>query len=443
MRRHPPSTDPAQAKADWLETGHVSEPGTPWRLQCRLVTPLLGGGVTAGEVDEAMPVRGAAIRGQLRFWWRVSCSQPGEGSRDLFRRETELWGGIAEAGPTASKVRVRVLSVGRPQLEAAHTYQRDRNQPEKYGSQPTVADWANAYALFPAQGELSTDRRTITKDAKHLARSGLTFELEVRCAGDLAPGEIAEVNTALRWWASFGGLGARSRRGLGAIQVQGLDPVTADDVAGRGGRLVLRPPTKDVTPTWKAAVELLKAFRQGANIGRNPKAPDSKSPVGRSRWPEADAIRALAGCAHPRHKERQVKPDQFPRAAFGLPIVFHFKDAPTNRDRDMRNFDATQFDPEDHVLEPSGTHDRLASPLILRPYWNGSAWQPAALLLPGREKALTQPLKFKGRDHAPQPWPDTEPAAERERLAQLIKPMQGRGSDVLTAFLDFFEKGGR
>lgn len=40
-------------------------------LNCELVTPLYGGGVEAATVDKDMPIRASAIRGQLRFWWRL------------------------------------------------------------------------------------------------------------------------------------------------------------------------------------------------------------------------------------------------------------------------------------------------------------------------------------------------------------------------------------
>ncbi|MEJ2046041.1 MAG: type III-B CRISPR module RAMP protein Cmr1 [Reinekea sp.] len=42
--------------------------------ECELVTPLYGGGIEAGVIDEEMPIRASSIRGQLRFWWRITCS---------------------------------------------------------------------------------------------------------------------------------------------------------------------------------------------------------------------------------------------------------------------------------------------------------------------------------------------------------------------------------
>jgi len=76
-------------------------------LQCKLITPLFGGGVKAGEVDRAMPIRPTAIRGHLRFWWRLLQGQ-GIKPDELFEKECSLWGGISEPAPTASRVAVQV-----------------------------------------------------------------------------------------------------------------------------------------------------------------------------------------------------------------------------------------------------------------------------------------------------------------------------------------------
>jgi CRISPR-associated protein Cmr1 len=187
-------------------------------------------------------------------------------------------------------------------------------------------------------------------------------------------------------------------------------------------------PTHDALAAWRISVDRLRFFRQGANLGRNPRALDSASPVGRSRWPEPDHIRQLAKKNAKRHVPQDPVVEAFPRAGFGLPIIFHFKDP---------------GEPSDHTLQPihpaSGQKaDRMASPLILRPYWDGEHWRPAALLLPGWEGALSPEVGF-GDGPYRRAWPDDP--AERQRLSSLIKPMAGRGDDPLTAFLDYFERG--
>lgn len=41
-------------------------------LEIATITPLFGGGYAARECDELIPVRSAAVRGHLRFWWRAT-----------------------------------------------------------------------------------------------------------------------------------------------------------------------------------------------------------------------------------------------------------------------------------------------------------------------------------------------------------------------------------
>ena len=85
----------------------------------------------------------------------------------------------------------------------------------------------------------------------------------------------------------------------------------------------LQPRTEPIA-AWKRAVETLKDFRQGPGLGRNPDSRPNRP--GRSRWPESDAIRRLTGQWTPRHEPKHAVDGFYPRAAFGLPMVFDFKD---------------------------------------------------------------------------------------------------------------------
>ncbi len=44
--------------------------------QVKVITPIYGGGVKAGEPDKDMPIRASAIRGQLRYWWHPGKKKP-------------------------------------------------------------------------------------------------------------------------------------------------------------------------------------------------------------------------------------------------------------------------------------------------------------------------------------------------------------------------------
>lgn len=101
------------------------------------------------------------------------------------------------------------------------------------------------------------------------------------------------------------------------------------------------------------------------------------------------------------------------------------------------------MDPDDHTLEPADLstdkkRDRMASPLVVRPYWTGERWHPAVLLLPGWKDAIGVPLKFKKQDYRPEAWPTK--AGEQAQLAAQINPMADRGDDPLSAFMAYFQE---
>lgn len=397
MRKANDRLDPQAAQAAW-HGGAADGLDAGWKTyKCKLVTPMYGGGVRAGEVDRASPIRAPSIRGQLRFWWRIACG-PFASSAAMFQRESALWGGIADTGPTASQVTVKVTCA--PVTDA-------QLMPSDAEHDPGVR-----YAFGPA---------TINGVAQWL-RPAYSFSLALRYP--LAVEE--EVQAALRWWASFGGLGARTRRGFGAIQVDELEPLTADAVAAAGGWLRCSGAGGSRAESeWKRAIGRMYDYRQKGGTGRRAGSPRP----GRSFWPEPDQIRRFTGRdANGRHVPEHPAGNCFPRAAFGLPILFEFKGSPG--------------EPQKTELLPAGGEERMASPLILRPYWTGQRWRAAALLLPGWERALSQPLRFKNLGSAPEHWP-VDPQA-RQAAASHIAPMkrggEPRADDPLSAFMQFFEE---
>ena len=405
MRRPNPKIAPEDAHMLW-EKGHQSlHADSVVTAGCELITPMFGGGVTPGKVDRDMPIRASALRGQLRFWWRL-LNGAGRKSTDLFAAESALWGGISSKGPLASQVtlQVRAEPAGNQQLIAK----------SKLGSKLRSFP---SYALILEPG----------KDPK-LLNAGYSFELILRFKRTMKSQQRGQVIEALRWWASFAGVGARTRRGLGAVRVTGGDvdlrPVSIEEVKSRGGRMVPGQSTgTEAVEAWSKAVDALRRFRQEAAVGRNP---GSGNHPGRSRWPEPDTIRRFTKMHAARHVPEHPVDGFYPRAAFGLPLVFHFKDK-------------DKGDPGDWVLEPDGKdRDRMASPLILRPYFDGQQYCPVALLLPDWQERVSMRVGFGSAPAKPGfAWP--EDADDRERLAKDIEPMRGRGADVLSAFMSYFE----
>ena len=399
MRRPDPDIRPERAQEILEAARSAAAPGRTATVRCKLITPMFGGGVTAGEVDRDMPIRAGALRGQLRFWWRL-LNGAGRDSADPFAAEADLWGGISRRGPRAGRVALRVEGAAprERQLKAADDLRIPR------------------YALIRKPG-----------DNPVLLDAGYEFRLILRFERNVTRRQREGAVEALRWWASFGGVGARTRRGFGAVGATDDDveptPVSNADVERLGGELIVGRSAGQAAEAWDNAIEALRRFRQGAGVGRNP---GRGGRPGRSRWPEADTIRRLFGTHAPQHRPAHPVDGFYPRAAFGLPLVFHFRD---KGDPGGRGHDGL-------VLAPDG-RERMASPLILRPRVDGRRYRPAALLLPGREDRLGVRVGLdSGRGGAA--WPEN--ADERRRPATLVEPMNGRGTDALSAFMRFFEE---
>ncbi len=406
-------TKQAEAILSQLEAGAKEVEQEKWhKYKIEVITPIFGGGVKAGVPDTQMPIRASAIRGQLRYWWRFLAKNrrvdPLSGEK-LFEKEREIWGGMSEPGEDySSKVRIKVENV------TSHI----KPLPYNEGGAP--------YALFPAR-----EQRGTHEPAKKLIWPKVTFELKVLVLEDKIPKEEDRISIkhALRWWVTFGGIGARTRRGCGSIYC--LEPKLApiSETEANAVRCVLKfqGGIKDnALDAWEKAVDCLQKFRQGKDIGGNGK-------YGRSKWPEPDSIRQLTdsysgkvhrdGCKKhlPEHPARIA----FPRAAFGLPIVFKFKD------------DTRCGEPLQTELSPTNA-ERLASPLILTPYpesTNGvMQYKPAALLMP--KAHLNTVSLMLGNNHQIENWWD-------KSKAPFVDPIiDNNGTDALTAFMDFFANGG-
>ena len=135
------------------------------RIVCRLVTPLFGGGHTAGENDLVSPISPKGIRGQLRHWWRLVsgpslASSAGLSADELvWLREIEIFGSTALPSPFDVGVRTRssLPPSSRKLADPAGPYQFARYGPE-------------AYALFSA----------IQNGVPDVLKEGFEFELRIR-----------------------------------------------------------------------------------------------------------------------------------------------------------------------------------------------------------------------------------------------------------------------
>lgn len=406
-------------KTDWDEPGDLNVNQYSKIYQVKTITPIYGGGVEAGMIDKTMPIRAAAIRGQLRYWWRFLQANREDGQQltgeALYRAERAIWGGMntpddnngEKDRDAASKVRINIVM--------------SRNTG---GRNPISADQAattpgTKYALFPA-----------VQNESQLLAEGVCFELHLQAlkkspdsrsnVGErgLTQQQWEEVLRAVRWWANFGGIGARTRRGLGAVEVEGVNLLTADEVKAYGCKLKLQQlQTNNPISAWNSAVEKLFQFRQ-------------KRGTGRAQGNGPDTLRDITGMhGHPvEHKAIR----SFPRALFGLPIIFEIRGGGEPL--------------KAQLLPVRDASSRMASPLIIKPIADGAGgYRPCVLRLPTNHlNNLKVKLEEVGNDSrgtykrvTDQPcWPAS--VDEQTAKADAIRPMQGRSHDPLQAFLKFF-----
>lgn len=322
----------------------------------KVITPLYGGGEETQKADSITTVRASEVRGHLRFWWRAT--RGGQFDGDLKKmRETEekIWGSSGEKDkPGPSPVSVRIIS-STPGTPKSDQRRGDRTFHIAHPS----ADWS--YVAFP----LRESRGSVVE--------GVSFDLEIKYPEKIQDIRVKdEVEAALWAWETFGGIGARTRRGFGALSrtidsqspiptkqaVQKMIEKSVNDYVVEGDwpygvpHLARKLKLKTISDTnamtaWEHLFKQLKSFRQMRfdGVERRP---------GRSKWSEPDAIRRLPGMTSAaKHSRPRVMVDKFPRGEFGLPIIFKFKDD-------------QEGDPSQTSLEGM-QHDRLGSPLILRP----------------------------------------------------------------------------
>jgi CRISPR-associated protein Cmr1 len=321
-----------------------------------LVTPMFGGGVDKGDNDQLTPIRGTAIRGHLRFWWRATRGARFSTFKELKKVEDEIWGCTEKKG--AVSLQVEILKQGK--TEVCAEFKPGKKFPDYTADHP-------GYVLFPFAQKDHGPRKGVRE---------LAFKLTLTLK---KPAEAKEIEAALWAWVNFGGLGARTRRGCGTLFCKvlapngnnikdwygkklneyGIKPGSAREwstIPGVDG-LLINPSQAVPMKAWNISISTLKKFRQGVNSGRNPGA-DAKTP-GRSRWPEPDSIREITGKSALKHSKKITPISYFPRAEFGLPIVFHFKDLNEKNEKDS--------DPYDCELLPGKNYKRMASPIVIKP----------------------------------------------------------------------------
>lgn len=407
--------------------------------EIHVVTPMFGGGAVAGVPDMELPIHGASVRGNLRFWWRACHGTRFASARELFEAEAVIWGQAASGspakhGPRPVEIVVEIVNPGKlvepQQHDRGDRLQLDRSFP--------------SYVVFPFQGKSGRDGQP-SRPAANCLRD-IIFRVRFTRAAHVEPDDEprikGEVEDALWAWVNFGGVGSRTRRGCGALFCRDYAPVepldqwfqrTAGQRVDHGRRDLPIPVLSDarvaigeaVEPpvaAWRTCAQWLQHFRQGVNYARNP-GQQSNRP-GRSRWPEPDSVRDLLQLHDPRHQPVHPARPLFPRADLGLPLIFQRMGDP-------------RADPVLDVSEAGAS--RFASPIIVKP------------LALGPDRAVPMVIVL----HAPYLWevaPDSVKLRHGKREASVpaallneprknaaVPPLQGE-STAREAFLKYVHK---
>jgi len=380
------------------------EGSTRLEYEFEVISPVFGGGVVPMEPDLVTPIRGASIRGQLRFWWRAT--SPYGDLQSLREAEEALWGSTEHPS--------RVSLTVETQCSRPHP----SRSPERDGV---------SYADFPLRSGQGQPEKVLNE-----LRGAVKIHLDIKHHAQHAEADLLAVKNAMLAWITFGGLGGRNRRGFGALAptrascnpkelFAGPEKIleelseTARACPGTpsldGAALAILEQVSDSgLGALDAGLDKLRIFRQGPGKGRD--SGKSKKVPGKTRWPEASIIRSL--------RSNSVSEDNrpFPRAIFGMPIIF-------------QNLTKGRFGGDPHVLPED--KDRRASPLIIRPFRKQDERFAALALVLRDDSRLQEKVVLQLGEQIVRVRQTLAPGESRWPKS----PLDGN-DDVLDAFLAFF-----
>ncbi len=333
---------------------------TTWELTLKTITPMFGGSAKTREVDSQNPIRPSSVRGHLRYWWRATAGAAFSSAKELFEAEERLWGSATVPGLVS--LRIEITSGGIKKPCAKYKLNNKGKLVVDFGDLPS-------YALFPFQGELDKSRTKVIVEPADIME-GTGFKLYINCNQEM----LNSVQVAVFAWVTFGGIGARTRRGCGSLEIVSEKLTMSLNQRQFSNPLTLVPTNylvsgklPNATAAWKKAVEIYKEFRQGKDFARDAGRDSSKpAKLGRSRYPEPDTIRSLFPREHWTHQVKHTV-HGFPRADLGLPIVFFFPEEGPKESFSLE------------TKENSG--GRFASPVITKAIKVNDGYAPAIILL--------------------------------------------------------------
>jgi CRISPR-associated protein Cmr1 len=410
-----------------------------------LITPLFGGGVEPNTPDPVTTIRATEIRGHLRFWWRATRGGQFKTIEELKAKEDEIWGAAAKFDKQgipfgASDVSIEVSKASQGKPDTPFMVEGSKQKPTLVARPETRIPSYVAFPLQPpkAEQEPGMEIKPVYTNINFIVKIQYPKKYKL------------EVDAAVWAWETFGGLGARTRRGFGALNFTKLNnkivdksytrdkdsfnswikehlekfiekedwPQNIPHLSKKIKISTLYNLENDAYSAWRKLIYKLSYFRQY----RIDKETLKNNKYGHSDWPEPNAIRKAFGrSSKGPHANRNIH--KFPRAQFGLPIIFHMP-----HDANLSTTLAGE-------MKIGGeTKSRLASSLILKPIVVSNGAIGIGVLLEGT--SLPLPLKLKNQ--SPPTEFQADPTLEPNE-AQQITLLKGE-KDVLKAFLAYLER---
>ena len=354
-----------------------------WTFEVRLLTPGIIGGAAPRQTDADQPFRAASLRGVLRQWFRMGMADvlgggEAEGARrqdvllGLRRLESELFG---------------TTSLGSRLILKAPRGGQVKPLPKPDARRAPGLNYLS-YGLFGAG--ITT---AIVPDARGPIR--LELRLQRRTGDTEAHTQALErALLATLWlWSNLGGLGARTRRGWGAVELIPKSEIPPDVVplGVRAGNLadLLKTLNDGLTGSLRALRALARTFGVPLPTGKRAPIPELRTLAGLAgfrvlprEYSSAEEALERAGQLYLdfrstlRRSDRGQRPldDYFAvkealmdgrpprnlgRAIFGLPLPYFF--------RSLGNRKAMVLPVPPRRLRYRGpAPDRVPSPLLFR-----------------------------------------------------------------------------
>lgn len=223
-------------------------------FELKLVTPAFLAGGAQGKED--CDLRGASLRGQLRWWWRTMHAAHLEPAT-LRRLEAAVWG----ASSDGSAVQFRVTA-GATLPAEQFNYNADKNSPFLAGNKIEVTSFAlpaiearktTQGLYYAAYGAGQERTQGVLKPGRFFRQPASTWHLRIAARASAyrteakaktgVPIEAAEIlrqaSAALFLLTRYGGVGAKARKGFGSfadILIDGIGSIEDCKEAARNFR---------------------------------------------------------------------------------------------------------------------------------------------------------------------------------------------------------------